>query len=162
MPLGEKIRALRSKLNVNQTVVADNIGVVVSTYSQYENNIQKPNYVILNKLAKYYGVSLDFLINQEDNVNDDNNLDTDYLLFESLLNWFVASVRKTRKVMYLIDNIDNAKLEEKEYNERNKYLQKALEIAYADYRSSRSGLKNFVDIGNMDDEIEEYFIRKTK
>lgn len=70
MNLGDRIKALREEKGYMQKDVADNLGIAANTLSGYERNVRKPDAPILNKIAAYYGVSVDFLLGNENKVED--------------------------------------------------------------------------------------------
>lgn len=64
--MNKKLKLLRNDKNLSQKEVTNIIGVTVSAYSNYEQEIREPSYDILIKLAKFYGVSTDYLLGLED------------------------------------------------------------------------------------------------
>lgn len=66
MDLGEKIRTLRKAKNMKQQELAEKLGVHSKHISRYENNLSKPSLEILLKLRDIFGVSLDYLVVDED------------------------------------------------------------------------------------------------
>mgnify|MGYP002622681380 FL=1 len=65
MSLSEKLKALRNGRNIKQKDLENATGINRSTLSQYENG-QIPPVEILAKLAVYYGVSVDWLLDLTD------------------------------------------------------------------------------------------------
>jgi len=61
-----RIRELRTKMKVSQNELAAIIGVTQQAISAYENNLREPDLGTLNKLASYFGVSLDYLLGRTD------------------------------------------------------------------------------------------------
>lgn len=68
MEFKDKIRELRCNLTTktSQAKVAKAIGVDRSTYSKYETGDSEPDFENVKKLAKYYNVSIDYLLNSEE------------------------------------------------------------------------------------------------
>lgn len=62
MTLGEKLKEERIKKGVTETEVAKTLGLAQSTISKYEHGIKEPSNGALVALAKYYGVSTDYLL----------------------------------------------------------------------------------------------------
>ena len=62
MTFGEKLKAERAKKGVTEAEVARALGVTQGAISQFENGIKSPSTGVLVALAKYYGVSLDYLV----------------------------------------------------------------------------------------------------
>lgn len=70
----ENIRLLRSQKNVSQQVVADEIFITRAALSKYEEGKSEPPIQSLNKLAKYYHISIDILISVDLNKVDLGNI----------------------------------------------------------------------------------------
>ena len=65
----EKIRYLRFKHRFTQQIVADAIGVSLTTYSKYElGKINIPVEVLI-KLSDFYDVSIDYLVGRSKTKN---------------------------------------------------------------------------------------------
>ena len=58
------IRALREDRDIKQREIAEILGVSQNTYSQYENGVIAFTDQVLLKLADYYGVSVDYLMDR--------------------------------------------------------------------------------------------------
>lgn len=65
MTFAEKLEAERIKKGVSQTEVAKTLGLTQSAISKIEHGIKEPSKGTLVALAKYYGVSLDYLLGDE-------------------------------------------------------------------------------------------------
>lgn len=75
--LNENLRLLREANNYKQRQIADLLGINRATYASYETGRNKPNYHILEAFAKIFGVTVDYLINQD--------LNTELAVFDSAL-----------------------------------------------------------------------------
>ncbi|XMB87053.1 S24 family peptidase [Mycoplasmatota bacterium WC44] len=62
MSLGKTLKELRRKKKVNQGTVAEFLGVNRTTYTLYELDKNSPDYSTLKKLAKYFAVTIDYLL----------------------------------------------------------------------------------------------------
>ena len=62
---GEKILILRRRKNVSQHVLAKALNVNISVIPKYENNTYKPSYSVLVKIATYFNVSADELLQEK-------------------------------------------------------------------------------------------------
>lgn len=60
--LANKLKELRKLHNYNQEDVATVLGIVRQTYSHYETGKRTPSNDILYKLAKFYSISMDELM----------------------------------------------------------------------------------------------------
>ena len=65
----ENIRKLRTDRNYTQKQIAEVLGVSQNTYSQYEIGVVNYSVEALEKLADFYGVSVDYLLGRT-NVKD--------------------------------------------------------------------------------------------
>ena len=64
-----RIRDLREDNNFTQQQVADKLFINRRTYAAYENGVNSMTPETLIKLAKIYGVSVDYLLGLTDNPN---------------------------------------------------------------------------------------------
>lgn len=63
----KRIRDLREDQDLNQTQVAKILGMSQTGYSKYETGENDIPTIILIKLADFYEVSVDYLLNRTDN-----------------------------------------------------------------------------------------------
>ena len=63
----KNLRGIREDRDIKQREVADILGVSQNTYSQYENGVIALTAEVLIKLADYYGVSIDYLLDRTNN-----------------------------------------------------------------------------------------------
>ena len=61
------LRGIREDRDIKQREVADILGISQNTYSQYENGVIALTAEVLIKLADYYGVSVDYLLDRTNN-----------------------------------------------------------------------------------------------
>ena len=62
----KRIRDLREDRDLNQTQVANHLGMSQTGYSKYETGENDIPTQILIKLSHFYGVSIDYLLGQTD------------------------------------------------------------------------------------------------
>jgi len=62
-----RVRDLREDRDLNQTQVARILGMSQTGYSKYETGENDLPTSVLIKLADFYGVSIDYILNQTDN-----------------------------------------------------------------------------------------------
>lgn len=65
MTLGEKIRRLRKEKDWSQTQLGQKLGVHPKHISRYENDVHNPPVEALMKIAELFGVSVDYLLNEQ-------------------------------------------------------------------------------------------------
>ncbi len=68
----DRLKSLRMTRGESQEDVAKALGISQSRYQTYESNKREPNSVLLIKIAKYFGVSTDYLLG---NFQDSSNID---------------------------------------------------------------------------------------
>lgn len=61
----ERLIQLRKEKGVTLKEVANNIGVTVSAYSNYEQGIRMPSVDIICRICKYFDVTSDYLLGLE-------------------------------------------------------------------------------------------------
>ena len=75
MTIGERIAQLRKSRSMSQFQLAKTLNIATSTLGMYERNKRKPNMEMLEKLADFFGVSIDYLLGRE--ISDKSNIDLD-------------------------------------------------------------------------------------
>lgn len=74
----KNIKYLRNRKNIDQQVMAEDLGVAQSTLSCWENGLRTPDLDMIAKISKYLNVYDDFiskdLTKQENNYNELDNL----------------------------------------------------------------------------------------
>lgn len=75
MTIGERIAQLRKNRSMSQFQLAKTLNIATSTLGMYETNKRKPNMEMLEKLADFFGVSIDYLLGRETTDKSDIDLD---------------------------------------------------------------------------------------
>ena len=60
------LKPARKERNLNQLKVAMDLNISREALSHYENGKREPSIDMLNKMSKYFNVSIDYLINGEE------------------------------------------------------------------------------------------------
>ena len=60
---GDRLKELRKERNLTQEDIGNLCGVAKNTVSNWENNANQPSFDIVKKLAQYFGVTIDYLLN---------------------------------------------------------------------------------------------------
>lgn len=63
----KNLRNIREDRDIKQREIATLLNISQNTYSQYETGVISLTAEVLIKLADYYNVSIDFLLDQTDN-----------------------------------------------------------------------------------------------
>lgn len=66
MSFGSRLKKLRTEKNFSQKQVASDMGISITTISQYESDSRFPNKEMLKRLCKYYQISSDYLLGLTD------------------------------------------------------------------------------------------------
>ena len=64
--LGKKIKMLREAKGINQPIFAKSVGVTKQCVSNWENENIQPSIDMLVKIARYFAVSTDYLLDMDD------------------------------------------------------------------------------------------------
>ena len=65
--IGQFIKECRNKNNLTQIQLAEKLGISFSAISMYERGERKPDYEILEAIADYFNVSVDYLLERTKN-----------------------------------------------------------------------------------------------
>lgn len=60
---GDRLKELRKEKKLKQEDIAEICDVASQTISNWENNITQPPFDIVKRLAQYFGVTIDYLLN---------------------------------------------------------------------------------------------------
>lgn len=63
--IGERLKELRNKKGITISKSAEIFGIAVRTYSSYESEEREPNISMMNKMADFYEVTVDYLLGRE-------------------------------------------------------------------------------------------------
>lgn len=66
MELKTRIRELRLASHLTQEQLADRLGITKQAVSQYERGVRQPDYEVLEALADFFNVDLDYLTGRTD------------------------------------------------------------------------------------------------
>ena len=67
MKLAERLKELRKEKGVRQEQVAVAVDISMSAYCNYEQGKREPTASVLDRMADYYDVSVDYLLGRSDN-----------------------------------------------------------------------------------------------
>lgn len=100
----KRLKELREQLNISQTQLANDLNLSRSTISSYELNKRQPDFEILEQLADYFNVSIDYLLGRSNlKTFKEYIADTD---FKVLLEKLKDANSETRNItVHIIDNL---------------------------------------------------------
>ena len=75
MSLANNIKRLREEKGALQKELAAQVGLGISHYSKIENGQREASVELLNKLAKYYGITIDSIVNMGKSVPNEVTLE---------------------------------------------------------------------------------------
>ena len=64
--LAERLSLLRKERDMTQKEVSQELGISLNSYQRYETDEREPTAPILVQMAKFYNVSLDYLVGMKD------------------------------------------------------------------------------------------------
>ncbi len=70
--IGSRIKQLRIDKGISQKEMASNIGIPVSTYSNYENDYREPKAEIINRIANALDIEISDLLKSDEILKFDN------------------------------------------------------------------------------------------
>ena len=70
----DKIKFLRKHQELSQAQVAKAVNILQSTYSHYEQGIREPDIATIKKLANFFDVSIDYLLENDQNISDTDEI----------------------------------------------------------------------------------------
>ena len=107
-----RLRELRERTGKTMKEVAADLGVKYSTYITYEKGIYEPNLLLLQQMAQYYNVSIEYLVGR----TDDPRTIADKQRDEDGLNKYLEMLRTRPEMRILLDTVAGATKEEVEAN----------------------------------------------
>lgn len=133
---GATLRKLRKSKNLTLDELAENINSTSSTLSRYENGQRVPDLLLLEALANFFNVSIDYLLGRKTNA-----LDLDSLIAQSKSNTLKSTLDIKKIIQQEISKQLNKETEEPKKDEYITVIgnAKALNI-------SPEKLQQFIDI----------------
>lgn len=74
MTLGKKLKKLRTEKGLTQKNLAEQLHVTFQTVSKWESDINEPDITTLKQLSKFYGCSINDLLNDASSETKENNV----------------------------------------------------------------------------------------
>lgn len=102
----KRLRILREAKEYSQLQLAKDLSVSNVTLSQYENGVRKPDIETLNKIATYFGVSIDYLLGVSDVRNPYKESETSSEKNSSLTTKDERDIAK--KLSSILDEMNNS------------------------------------------------------
>ena len=80
MTLGQRLKRLRHIRGLSTRDIAEKLQIGKGTISNYESNTRRPKYEMLKVLADFYGVTVAYLLGEEQEPKPKKDFTTDELL----------------------------------------------------------------------------------
>ncbi|MBR1729257.1 MAG: helix-turn-helix transcriptional regulator [Selenomonadaceae bacterium] len=109
---GSKLRSLREKREIAQGEVARRLNLTNATYCRYEKDVHQPDFDTLKRIANFFEVSIDFLLDN-DKIDEAQKI-IDLNKFIQNGNYTIHSRFPSKKDRRLINNVINVIFEERE------------------------------------------------
>ena len=110
---GRKLKSLRERKEMSQGEVAKYFNLTNATYCRYENEIHQPDYEMLKRIANFFNVSIDYLLDNDKNMAATEKI-VDLRQFIMNGSYTVQSRFPTSKERRMLNKIVNAVFEERE------------------------------------------------
>ena len=82
MQFGERLRSLRTDINMTQKELANKLSISPSTIGMYEQNRRVPDAEMLSKIASLFGVTTDYLLGNKIHPNSDSHKEFFFFFFD--------------------------------------------------------------------------------
>ncbi len=99
-----RIKKLRREKGVSQTELAEYLALKQQTISAYENGTNEPDLKALDKMARYFDVSIDYIVGRSD-VRDPADKIAEAIADERDLKQFWEEARKRRELKLLFKQL---------------------------------------------------------
>ncbi len=104
----DKLRYLRKHQEYTQIDVAQKLGIGQTTYNRYERGVYEPDYKTLKKIANFFQVSIDYLLDNDDEILADTDTLVDLSHFLLNGNYTVFAQFPTDGDRQMLDKIVKA------------------------------------------------------
>ena len=71
---GDKLRFLREYQELPQGEVAKRLNLTQATYCRYESNVHQPDFDTLKRIANFFDVSIDYLLENDEHLYDNEEI----------------------------------------------------------------------------------------
>lgn len=145
----DRLKSLRSELNITQKDFADKVGITAAALSSYENNLKNPSIAVAKRISEAFNVSIDWLCGLSDKKTYNDEIET----YSDVIRLFLKLEKKLKIYVSPVLYIDlNARsLPSISFN--NSKIQEFL-IEW-------EKMKDLHDSSTIDDDVYNLWIEKT-
>lgn len=141
----DTLKRLRELAGLNRKQLAEKLEIPYTTYYNYESGTREPNSDILIRLSKFFDVSIDYLLKNDEVENNDNLREEESLLIKK----YRALDERGQKIVDYILDAESTRMEKPEADQ-NLEADNVIDFPlYMDAPSAGNGN----DLGNGDYEI---------
>ena len=79
MLFNERLKDLRRKAGLSQSELAKSIGVSKSSINMYERGEREPGLELLEAIADFFNVDMNYLLGKSDVISESSNIDIQFL-----------------------------------------------------------------------------------
>jgi transcriptional regulator with XRE-family HTH domain len=98
--LSNKIKILREQLNMSQRDLGKKIGLDGKQICRYERQVTNPSIYTLKKLARALGVTIDYLLEEKDDIKNNNEIkDKEILAYCKKIDEMKGNKKKAAKMI---------------------------------------------------------------
>ena len=101
-----RLKSLRNENSLNQSEVAEELGIARTTYANYEQGKRFPGKENLIAIAEYFGVSIDYLLGETDEKQSADKVINEISKDEELLEFYNA-VKENNELKKLFKHSKN-------------------------------------------------------
>lgn len=110
--IAKRLKYLRKKCGYLQKDIAKYLNMSQGGYSLYEKGVRTPDPETLHKIAKFYGVSVDYILGKSNNPNNTDNLEENQNVIKMILDddievYFYDKTRVTPEKLEKMQQIYN-------------------------------------------------------
>lgn len=108
MSFNMKLRTLRKMKGMRQRELADALGVALSTIAMWETANREPNFAMIRKIADYFSVSIEELVNDDIEIgyNNGNTLKNNARFDEEIIS--LRNMLHTRPEMRMLFSVSKS------------------------------------------------------
>ncbi len=100
MAFQDKLRLLLEYNNITQKKLAEDLHVASSTMGGYARGVSEPDFEMLKKIADYFSVSTDYLLDYSQSSGRENTKEKAKMMDEELLKIF-HSMNMSQRIIYI-------------------------------------------------------------
>ena len=102
---GDRLSALRKERGLTQDELAKRLEVTKSAISMYENGKRTPDYEILELIADYFNVDMDYLVGRKDEKHTPYSPAADFILNDKAIAFYRKMTQLSPSQIALVESV---------------------------------------------------------